>query len=92
MLAILEFTREDEERGFTTVDIAQEIGAKEYQVRVAFSWLMRFGKIEIVPGELVRRTTRTAGEKYPVNIYRLKPKAETTVEFLNFYMRFCGGR
>jgi hypothetical protein len=77
MLAILELTHTNPEAQFTTRDVAQEMGAKEYAVRLAFSWLCRFGKIEIVEGKIIERKTRTAGEKYPVSVYRIKPKAMT---------------
>jgi hypothetical protein len=75
MLAILELTHEDQDARFTTLDVAQEMGVKEYRVRAAFSWLVRFGKIKIAAGEIVERMSPTFGEKYPVTLYRMLPKS-----------------
>lgn len=92
MLAILEHVHECPESQFTTCDVAAEMGVKEYSVRAAFHWLRRFGKIEVVEGDIVERVNRTAGKRYPVTLYRVKPQSDTTAEFQAFYMRFCGGR
>lgn len=93
MLAILEAIHgREEDATFTTREIAEEIGVNEYPVRLAFSWLCRFGKISAVDGKAIERTTRTTGKKYEVALYRVKAASTTTVEFQAFYMRICGGR
>jgi hypothetical protein len=92
MLAILELTHEDAEAKFTTLDVAQEMGVDEYPVRAAFWWLRKLGKIQPDEKNVLHRLTRTAGERYEVTVYRIKPKAATSEEFQAFYARFCGGR
>lgn len=91
LLAILEFLDEDQEQTFTTRDIAGAMRVEEYPVRAAFSWLRRAGKIAIVEDAVCDRVTRTAGERYPVAVYKLKRAAETTPDFLAYYGRVCGG-
>lgn len=56
---------------FTTHDIARDMGADEYHVRIAFSWLSRYKAIERVPGVRSVRYTGTAGEKYSAAVYRI---------------------
>lgn len=87
MLAILDLTHQDPEARFTTREVAEQMGADEYPVRAAFSWLVRCKKIEVVRGEIRERVTRTAGEKYPVAVYRFKPKSESG-DFAALYQVF----
>jgi len=56
---------------FTTHDIARAMGAEEYHVRIAFSWLTRNRVIETIPGVRSVRYTGTHGEKYSANVYQL---------------------
>lgn len=60
---------------FTTVEIAKDMGAEEYHVRVAFSWLARRKEIEPVPGVRSVRYTGTQGEKYSASVYRVREEA-----------------
>ncbi|MBU1363947.1 MAG: hypothetical protein KKE51_09020 [Gammaproteobacteria bacterium] len=60
---------------FTTVEIARVMGADEYHVRIAFSWLTRFKAIERVPGVRSVRYTETQGEKYSASVYRIREEA-----------------
>lgn len=73
---------------FTTRDIADAMGAEEYPVRVAFSWLRRFRVIEAVEGTAVFRHTRRAGEKYAVSMYRLR--ADSSPADFDALYRACG--
>ena len=65
---------------FTTADIARYMGVEEYPVRAAFSWLVRYRFIEIVPGLRSRRylaqppDRRLHGEVYSVSVYRVKER------------------
>lgn len=88
MLAILEHIHADPERGFTTLDIALDMGANEYPVRAAFHWLRRLGKIEIARGARVERHNRTEGKAYSVRVYRLKAKSATPAAFDALYRVF----
>jgi hypothetical protein len=61
---------------FTTHDIARHMGADEYHVRIAFSWLTRNRVIETIPGVRSVRYTGTAGERYSANVYQLVAVSE----------------
>lgn len=61
---------------FSTLDIARAMGADEYRVRVACSWLKRYRIIELVEGTNCMRRTRRTGERYTASLYRLRPQAE----------------
>lgn len=87
MLAILELTHEDAEARFTTLDVADQLGVREYQVRAAFHWLRRFRKIAVVPGEIQERITYPSGQRYPVTVYRMLPKS-TPADFDALYQVF----
>lgn len=60
---------------FTTHEIARAMGADEYHVRIAFSWLSRYRIIESIPGVRSVRYTGTAGEKYSANVYQLRQES-----------------
>lgn len=60
---------------FSTLDIAREMGADEYRVRVACSWLRRYRIIEVIEGTTCMRRTRRTGERYTASLYRLRPQA-----------------
>lgn len=60
---------------FTTLEIARLMGADEYHVRIAFSWLTRYKAIERVPGVRSVRYTGTAGEKYSAAVYRIRDES-----------------
>lgn len=53
--AIEQYVKDHGEGRFTTADIARHMGAEEYPVRAAFSWLARYGQIEIIPGVRSKR-------------------------------------
>lgn len=64
---------------FTTYDIARMLGAEEYPVRAAMSWLVKRGIVEKV-GTMERRLPppvgrRLHGEVYFVVLYRVKEEA-----------------
>lgn len=60
---------------FSTIDIARAMGADEYRVRVACSWLRRYRIIEVVEGTAVFRRTARRGELYAASLYQLRPQA-----------------
>lgn len=79
LVAIKGYEGQTDEEGrvvFSTIDIAQEMGADEYPVRVACSWLRRYRIIEVVEGTTCMRRTRRTGERYTASLYRLRPQAE----------------
>lgn len=75
---------------FTTLAVALHMGADEYPVRTAFSWLRRYGLIETVPCVFSVRYTKTNGEKYPAAVYQLKEKS-TPADFAALHRVFCCG-
>lgn len=74
---------------FTTLEIARDMGADEYHVRIAFSWLSRYRIIESIPGVRSVRYTGTAGEKYSANVYQLRQES-TPADFATLNRVFCG--
>lgn len=68
---------------FTTIEIAKDMGADEYHVRIAFSWLTRYKAIERVPGVRSKRylppstdpNCRRHGNSYSVSVYRIREEA-----------------
>ena len=76
---------------FTTIEIARDIGADEYHVRIAFSWLTRYKAIEQVPGVRSVRYTGTQGEKYSASVYRIREEA-ALVDFAALNRVFGIGR
>ena len=75
---------------FTTHDIARHMGAEEYHVRIAFSWLTRNRAIETIPGVRSVRYTGSAGEKYSANVYQLVAVSEKP-DFSALMGVFCRG-
>lgn len=75
---------------FTTYDIARELGAEEYPVRAAVSWLNRYKVIEAVPCVRTRRYTKTNGEVYSATVYQLRPEANPC-DFEALMFAFCRG-
>ena len=76
---------------FTTYDIAGVLGAEEYPVRAAMSWLVKRGIVEKV-GTIERRlpapASRRHSEVYPVSLYRVKEEA-VPVDFTALMGAFC---
>lgn len=90
--AIEQYVKDHGEGRFTTADIARHMGAEEYPVRAAFSWLARYGQIEIIPGVRSRRylgqpadiSKRRHTDQYFASVYRVKePSAEVDFAALN---------
>jgi hypothetical protein len=75
---------------FTTHDIARHMGAEEYHVRIAFSWLTRNRVIETIPGVRSVRYTGTAGERYSANVYQVVAVSEKP-DFSALMGVFCRG-
>lgn len=79
-VAIEQYVKERCDR-FTTADIARFMGVEEYPVRAAFSWLNRYGFIEIIPGVRSKRyrpqpvDRRLHGDDYEVSMYQVKEPA-----------------
>ncbi len=79
--AIEKFVDQRTEKHFTTADIARFMEVDEYPVRAAFSWLARYGLIEIIPGVRSKRyleqpaDRRLHGDSYSVSMYRVKERA-----------------
>lgn len=83
---------------FTTLDIARHMQCSEYQVRAAFTWLVRFEVIEIVPGVRSRRhlgqaadpTKRRHSHSYFASVYQLRVEKSATPPDFNALMAvFC---
>lgn len=82
---------------FTTLDIANHMQCSEYQVRAAFTWLVRFEVIEIVPGVRSRRhlgqaadpTKRRHAHSYFASVYQLKVESATPPDFNALMTVFC---
>lgn len=88
--AVNDFLKERREKRFTTHDIARHMGAEEYHVRIAFSWLTRNRAIETIPGVRSVRYTGSAGEKYSANVYQLVAVSEKP-DFSALMGVFCRG-
>lgn len=65
--AIEQYVKDRGENRFTTADIARFMGADEYRVRAAVSWLARYGMIEIIPGV---RSKRYLGQPADISKHR----------------------
>lgn len=84
--AIEQYVKDHSEGRFTTADIARFMGAEEYPVRAAFSWLARYGMIEIIPGVRSKRyrsiptDRRPHDDDYSVSVYQVKEEA-ASVDF-----------
>lgn len=80
--AIEQFVKDRGENRFTTADIARFMGAEEYPVRAAFSWLARYGMVEIIPGVRSRRylgqpadiSKRRHTDQYFASVYQVKER------------------
>lgn len=94
--AIERFVNARGENRFTTADIARFMGAEEYPVRAAFSWLNRNRLIEIVPGVRTRRylpqtsNRRWEGDWYSVSVYQVVDKC-AKADFDTLNRVFCRG-
>lgn len=79
--AIEQYVKDHAAGRFTTADIARHMGVEEYPVRAAFSWLVRYRFIEIVPGVRSKRyleqpaDRRLHGDSYSVSMYQVKEQA-----------------
>lgn len=79
--AIEQYVKDHAEGRFTTADIARFMGAEEYPVRAAFSWLVRYRFIEIIPGVRSKRylgqptNRRLHGDSYSVSMYQIKEQS-----------------
>lgn len=79
--AIEQYVKDHAAGRFTTADIARFMGVEEYPVRAAFSWLVRYRFIEIIPGVRSKRyleqpaDRRLHGNSYSVSMYRIKEQA-----------------
>lgn len=83
---------------FTTLDIAKHMQCSEYQVRTAFTWLVRYNIIEIVPGVRSKRylgqaadpTKRRHAHSYYASVYHLKVEsAAAPPDFSALMAAFC---
>jgi len=83
---------------FTTLDIAKHMQCSEYQVRTAFTWLVRYNIIEIVPGVRSKRylgqaadpTKRRHAHSYYASVYQLKVQAPAVaIDFQTLMGAFC---
>ena len=82
---------------FTTADIARFMGAEEYQVRTAFTWLTRYGVIEAIPGVRSKRylgeprdpSKRRHANSYFASMYRMREVCQ--VDFQRLMGVFCRG-
>lgn len=82
---------------FTTADIARFMGADEYQVRAAFTWLARYQVVEIIPGVRSKRylgeprdpSKRRHANSYFASMYRMREACE--VDFNRLMGVFCRG-
>lgn len=73
--ALPDIDHPDSGAAVSTVDIALLMGVPEYPVRVAFSWLVRYGLIEPIKGTCCMRRTRVTGERYTATLYRLRAES-----------------
>jgi len=82
---------------FTTADIARFMGADEYRVRTAFTWLTRYRVIEIIPGVRSKRylgeprdpSKRRHANSYFASMYRMREVLQ--VDFQRLMGVFCRG-
>ena len=82
---------------FTTADIARFMGADEYQVRAAFTWLARYQVVEIIPGVRSKRylgeprdpSKRRHANSYFASMYRMREACQ--VDFQRLMGVFCRG-
>lgn len=76
---------------FTTQDIARHMGVEEYSVRAAFSWLARYGHIEIIPGVRSKRylgeaenpAKRRHTDCYSASVYQVRAAGKADFAALN---------
>lgn len=91
LAAIKEYLVGRQQSHFTTVAIAEHMGADEYSVRRAFGWLKTDGLIDVVPCVSSVRYTRTRGEKYSVAVYEVM-EAFGPPDLAALHRTFCCGR
>lgn len=90
MKAIRAYVTSADHKHFTTLDIARSMGAEEYPVRAAVTWLNRYRHIEVVPGVRSRRYTKAHGEEYSATVYQVREASEQA-DFATLTRVFCGG-
>jgi Winged helix-turn-helix transcription repressor, HrcA DNA-binding len=77
---------------FTTHEIAEHLGKREYMVRSAMGWLKHFNLVEPVPTVRSRRRTKTKRNcPYWAVVYQIREKSEAP-DFQTLHMVFCCGR
>lgn len=90
----------DRHNHFTTADIARLMDASEYQVRASFTWLTRYGVIEIIPNARSKRflgkpkdpSRRRHASSYTASLYRLCEQGSgDEVDFNRLMGVFCRG-